>query len=100
MNSSATFINAVMDVRIEQGVFHLSLGEMLPGKNGKPEFISAFRAVIPADSAADLFAFLYSKAQDPSVFHEPSSERSDHKNAEEANRDSEVKRKVIISSQK
>ena len=64
MNSNATFINAVMDVRIEQGVFHFTLGEMLLGKTGKTEFVPALRAVIPADEAEGLFSFLCMKAQE------------------------------------
>ena len=61
--SSATFINAVMEVRVEQGVFHFVLGEMAPSRNGEAEFIPAFRGVIPERDAAPLFAYLKKKAE-------------------------------------
>lgn len=61
--SNATFINAVMNVRIEQGVFHFTLGEMVPSQSGKSEFIPAFRGVIPEGDAAQLFEYLKQKAE-------------------------------------
>jgi len=61
--SSATFINAVMEVRVEQGVFHFVLGEMVPGQSGKVEFVPAFRGVVPEGDAAPLFAYLKQKAE-------------------------------------
>lgn len=64
MKSNAVFINAVMDVRIEQGTFHFSLGEMVPGEGGKPDFIPAFRCVLPADDAFNFFSYLRDKAND------------------------------------
>lgn len=51
-----------MNVRIEQGVFHFVLGEMVPGQSGKAEFIPAFRGVVPEGEAAKLFEFLKQKA--------------------------------------
>jgi hypothetical protein len=64
MKPNAVFINAVMDVRIEQGAFHFSLGEMVPGEGGKPDFIPAFRCVLPADDAFNFFSYLRDKAND------------------------------------
>lgn len=52
-----------MNVRIEQGVFHFVLGEMVPGQSGKAEFIPAFRGVVPEGDAAQLFAYLKQKAE-------------------------------------
>jgi hypothetical protein len=53
-----------MDVRIEQGVFHFVLGEMVPGKDGKPEFVPAFRCVLPESDAVSFFSYLKDKAED------------------------------------
>lgn len=64
MKSNAVFINAVMDVRVEQGAFHFSLGEMVPGGGGRPDFIPAFRCVLPADDAFNFFSYLRDKASD------------------------------------
>ncbi|WP_069301759.1 hypothetical protein [Neptunicoccus sediminis] len=64
MKSNAVFINAVMDVRIEQGIFHFSLGEMVPEEGGKPDFIPAFRCALPADDAFNFFSYLRDKAND------------------------------------
>lgn len=52
-----------MNVRVEQGVFHFVLGEMMPGQSGKAEFIPAFRGVVPEGEAAKLFEFLKQKAE-------------------------------------
>lgn len=52
-----------MNVRVEQGVFHFVLGEMVPGQSGKTEFIPAFRGVVPEEEAAKLFEFLKQKAE-------------------------------------
>ena len=52
-----------MEVRVEQGVFHFVLGEMVPSQSGKAEFIPAFRGVVPESDAAPLFAYLKQKAE-------------------------------------
>jgi len=62
--SSAVFINAVIDVRVEQGMFHFTLGETIPTKDQKTDFIPAFRATIPEGDAAKLFGFLSDKTND------------------------------------
>jgi hypothetical protein len=53
-----------MDVRAEQDGFHFCLGEMVPGEGGKPDFIPAFRCVLPADDAVNFFSYLRDKAVD------------------------------------
>lgn len=63
MKTSATFLNAVMDVRIEHGAFHFSLGEMAPGRDANVEFIPAFRGVLAAEEAPRFFSYLLSKAE-------------------------------------
>ena len=67
MKSNAVFINAVMDVRIEQGIFHFSLGEMVPEAGAAPNFIPAFRCALPADDAFNFFSYLRDKANDASL---------------------------------
>jgi len=67
MKSNAVFINAVMDVRIEQGIFHFSLGEMVPEAGAAPNFIPAFRCALPADDAVNFFSYLRDKANDASL---------------------------------
>lgn len=99
MINSATFVNAVMEVRVEQGVLHFVLGEMVPGKSGKPDFIPAFRAVIPADNAEDLFSFLISKVHVPQETQIPTlAENSDKMSeATKLKSDGAVTRKKIIA---
>lgn len=108
MKTSATFLNAVMDVRIEQGAFHFALGEMAPSQDGNVEFIPAFRGVLSADEAPRFFSYLLSKAEsgsskqaldpslgkneaksDPPAYQEPLESQSNEKT---------VKRRIIAVS--
>jgi hypothetical protein len=98
MNNTATFVNAVVDVRVEHGVFHFTLGEMLLNKSGKPEFIPAFRAVLPADEAEGLFSFMSTKAHEAKSFS-PSLEKTDKGlSTLSEGPDLIVKRKKIVTS--
>lgn len=63
--SSASFVNAVMDVRVDQGVFHVTFGETRPISTGGTDFVPLFRAVIPQDEAFGIFRFLTEKANTP-----------------------------------
>src|SRR6056297_3138554 len=60
---AANFVNAVMDVRVEQGVFHVTFGETLAKNGGQTEFVPLFRAALPQHDAAGILNFLLAKTE-------------------------------------